>query len=135
MPTLRHLAYFCAVTNAPVTGLESGGDLCGEAEEGDTQGDPAASMRFCVGLQSSLVTLGAACSQGGGMARAGADDVIAIGPADVVLPAVHEFAGRYRSVASSTGRGPSRRQLLGRETCLLAPLWVSSWQERWLTDF
>ena len=92
IPTLRHLAYFCAVTLAPVTGLESGGDLWGEAEEGDTQGDPAASMRFCVGLQSSLVTLDAACSQGGGMARAGADDVIAIGPADVVLPAVEEFA-------------------------------------------
>jgi hypothetical protein len=92
VPTLQHLAYFGAVTLAPVSGLESGGTLWGEAEEGDTQGDPAASMRFCVALQPSLVRLDEACRRGEGMARDGADDVAAIGPAHIVLPAVEEFA-------------------------------------------
>ena len=64
-PTLRHLAHFCAVTLAPINGLETGGNIWGEAAEGDTQGDSAASMRFCVALQSSLVLLNAACSAGG----------------------------------------------------------------------
>ena len=91
-PTLRHLAHFCAVTLAPVNGLESGGSQWGEASEGDTQGDSAASMRFCVALHPSLRRLDAACSAGGGMARAGADDITAIGPSHLVFPAVEEFA-------------------------------------------
>ena len=97
-PSLRHLAHFCAVTLAPVSGLESGGTLWGEAAEGDTQGDSAASMRFCVGLQPSLRRLDAACrvGGGGGMARGGADDITAIGPANIVLPAVEEFAREVR---------------------------------------
>ena len=49
-------------------------------------------MRFCVGIHPSLRRLDAACSAGGGMARGGADDITAIGPAHVVLPAVEEFA-------------------------------------------
>ena len=48
-------------------------------------------MRFCVGLQSSLVTLDTACSQVGGMARAGADDIVAVGPAEIVFPALEEL--------------------------------------------
>ena len=84
-PTLRHLAHFCAVTLAPVNGLESGGCQWGEAAEGDTQGDSAASMRFCVALHPSLRRLDAACSAGGGMARAGADDITAIGPSHLVF--------------------------------------------------
>ena len=91
-PTLRHLAHFCAVTLAPFSGLEAGGQLWGEGGEGATQGDPAASMEFCVGLQRFLVLLDTACKAGGGMARAGADDVTAVGPAGLVLPAVEEFA-------------------------------------------
>ena len=91
-PTLRHLAHFCAVTLAPINGLESGGSQWGEAPEGDTQGDSAASMRFCVALHPSLQRLDQACLAGGGMARAGADDITAIGPARVVFPAVEEFA-------------------------------------------
>ena len=91
-PTLRHLAHFCAVTLAPVNGLESGGRQWGEAAEGDTQGDSAASMRFCVALHPSLRRLDQACLAAGGMARAGADDITAIGPAHIVYPAVEEFA-------------------------------------------
>ena len=97
-PSLRHLAHFCAVTLAPINGLETGGNLWGEAPEGDTQGDSAASMRFCVALQASLLLLDAACSAGdcGGMVRAGADDITAIGPADIVFPAVEEFGREVR---------------------------------------
>ena len=95
-PSLSHLAHFCAVTLAPVNGLESGGIIWGEAAEGDTQGDPAASMRFCVGLQPSLARLDDACQQGEGMARGGADDITAVGPAHIVLPAVVQFAAEVK---------------------------------------
>ena len=51
-------------------------------------------MGFCVALQPPLRRLDAACNTGGcgGMAKGGADDVAAIGPAHIVLPAVEEFA-------------------------------------------
>ena len=91
-PTLKHLAHFCSITLAPVSGLEAGGVLWWEAPEGDTQGDPPATMRFAVGVQPSLVRLDRACRVGGGMARGGADDIVAVGPPDVVLSAVAEFA-------------------------------------------
>ena len=86
------------MTLAPINGLESGGTLWGEASEGDTQGDPAASMRFCVALHPSLLLLDAACSEGGcgGMARAGADDITAIGPANIVFGAVEAFGREVR---------------------------------------
>ena len=95
-PTLRHLAHFCAVTLAPINGLETSGKIWGEAPEGDTQGDSAASMRFCVALHSSLLLLDAACNAGGGMVRAGADDITAIGPANIVFPAVEAFGEEVR---------------------------------------
>ena len=60
--------------------------------KGDTQGDSAASMRFCVALHPSLRRLDQACLAGGGMAWAGADDITAIGPTHIVYPAVEEFA-------------------------------------------
>ena len=68
--------------------------MWGEAPEGDTQGDPPAGMRFCVGLQPSLRHLDEACGAGGcgGMARGGADDITAIGPPHIVFPAVEAFA-------------------------------------------
>ena len=44
-----------------------------------------------VGLQLSLVQLDIECRVGGGMTRAGVDDCYAIGPPDVVLPAVMRF--------------------------------------------
>ena len=59
------MAQFCVIALAPVHGLESGGTCWGESAEGDTQGDPAASMRFCVALQPSLRRLDAACNTRG----------------------------------------------------------------------
>ena len=38
-----------------------------------------------------MVTLDAACKEGGGIVVAGADDINALGPPDVVLPAVAAF--------------------------------------------
>ena len=51
----------------------------GEVEKGDTQGDPASSMRFCLEIHPSLHH-----KAGGGMARGGT--------AHVVLLDVEEFA-------------------------------------------
>ena len=65
--------------------------MWGETEEGATQGSPDATAGFCVGLQPSLVELDRECREGGGIAVAGADDCYAIGPAEVVLPAVGRF--------------------------------------------
>ena len=45
-----------------------------------------------IGFHPSLKQLDRDCSEGGGMARAGHDDVYAMGPEDVVLPAVQRFA-------------------------------------------
>ena len=84
------------MTLAPVNGLESGGRLWGEASEGDTQGDPAASMRFCVALQASLLLLQEACSPSGGMVKAGADDINVIGPPHIIFPAVEAFGREVR---------------------------------------
>ena len=78
--------------------MQKRGRLWGEAAEGDTQGDSAASMRFCVALHPSLLLLDAGCRAGdcGGMARAGADDITAIGPPEVVFKAVEEFGREVR---------------------------------------
>ena len=45
-PTLQHIAWPAATVLAPVSGLEYGGQLWGEAEEGTAQGDPG--LLFCV---------------------------------------------------------------------------------------
>ena len=90
-PSLRHLASFYGVTLAPKMGLETGGKVFGRSEEGEGQGDPKASAGFCTGLQPSLVQLDAACRAGEGSAIAGADDIYAVGPSEVLLPAMTAF--------------------------------------------
>ena len=69
-----------------------GGRVVGEASEGLVQGDPASGALQAVGLQPDLVTLDQLCAAGGGMARVGADDVYAVGPKEIVLPAVQFFS-------------------------------------------
>ena len=93
---LEHLATFSATILAPVSPLESKGEVWGSSGTGKVQGDPASGALQAVGMQPSLVDLDAACQEGGGMTRAGADDVFAIGPPDVVLPAVQTFAESIR---------------------------------------
>ena len=70
-PTLQHLETYMAVTLSPYSGLECGGRLWGRTGEGGTQGDPKTGDDFAVTLQPSLLLLDAACSEGGGLARAG----------------------------------------------------------------
>ena len=38
--SLKHLAQFAGMVLTPVSGLESGGNMWGQAAEGQTQGDP-----------------------------------------------------------------------------------------------
>ena len=90
--TLKHLTTFAAAILSPIAALESGGEAWGETGEGMGQGDPPSGDFFAVGLHPDLVELDRVCSEGGGQARAGHDDVFAQGPAEIVIPAVIRFA-------------------------------------------
>ena len=90
-PTLSHLSSFTAAILTPEVALETAGVRLGRAGQ-EAQGDPPSGDCFSVGLQPSLVRLDSDCREGGGMARAGHDDIMAIGPKDVVLAAVQSFA-------------------------------------------
>ena len=50
-----------------------------------------------IGLHPSLLALDTECAVGGGAARAGADDIWAMGPSQVVLSAVVRFAAELRA--------------------------------------
>ena len=91
-PGLAHLATFTGTVLAPVPGLESGGVIWGSSTMGQGQGDPVSGAFQACGLQPSLVKIDEECSEGGGMARAGADDVFSVGPPEVVFTAVENFA-------------------------------------------
>ena len=64
-PATRHLAWHAATIMAPATGLESGGKLWGQAEEGQSQGDPEASSFFCVSWHEDVKELNAVLSEAG----------------------------------------------------------------------
>ena len=51
-------------------------------------------------MQESVELLDTECSEGGGIARAGADDVFAVGHPDVVLPAIQRFAAEVEERCS-----------------------------------
>ena len=89
--SLRHLAQFFAVTLASPKALEAGGKVWGESPEGWAQGLSDSTAGFCIGMQPSLITLDADLKAGEGAAIAGADDVYAVGPPEVVLPASQSF--------------------------------------------
>ena len=91
-PELQHLSTFAAAVSAPEPALEARGKVWGRTSEGRGQGDPFSGEEVAIGLQPSLVKLDAECKAGGGISRAGADDVFAVGPEEVVLPAVERFA-------------------------------------------
>ena len=85
-PSLRHLAWHAATCLASHTGLESGGKLWGQAEEGLSQGDPEASGCFCVAWHREVRALDATLAEHGGFARFGNDDGYLVGPASIVFP-------------------------------------------------
>ena len=62
--------------------------MCGQ---GMCQGDSEASGCFCVGWHPEVLELNNALQPSGGLAIFGNDDGYAIGPADVVFPAVVQF--------------------------------------------
>merc|ERR1711867_372383 len=95
-PELAHLATFSAAILAPVNALESAGKVRGSTGTGLCQGDPMSGMLQAIGMQLTLVELDEECAQGGGVARAGADDVFALGPPEVALPAMARFARRLK---------------------------------------
>ena len=101
--SLRHLVTFAAAILSPVAPLETGGRIWGETAEGMGQGDPPSGDLFSVGLHPDLLELDRACSEGGGQARAGHDDVFAQGPAEVVIPAVVRFS---KAIYNSSGQSP-----------------------------
>ena len=95
-PSLRHIAWHAATCLASHTGLECGGRLWGETGEGCTQGDPEASGWFCVAWHQEVRDLDSVLAAHGGLARFGNDDGYLVGPADVVFPALEQFATRVR---------------------------------------
>ena len=60
--------------------------------EGVQQGDGLSSGNFCVAIHPEVCELDAALAPVGGCAKFDMDDGYAIGPAELVFPAVHQFA-------------------------------------------
>ena len=65
--------------------------MWGQAREGATQGDPEAGTYFCVAWHPELRELDRELARVGGAARAGMDDLFAVGPAEIVFPALEKF--------------------------------------------
>ena len=95
--SLSHLATFAGTILAPMSALESKGEVWGQSGTGKVQGDPASGALQAVGMQPCLEELDQACQVDGGMARAGADDVFAVGRSEIILPAVQRFAQNIRT--------------------------------------
>lgn len=90
--SLRHLAQFAGILLAPVSGLESGGEFWGEAQEGTTQGDPLSGPFFCVSIHKEVRKADYSLQNSGGMVRCGWDDGYFLGPKEVVFQALNEFS-------------------------------------------
>ena len=99
-PTLRHLAFFAAITLAAAGGLEFGGVKWGEAEEGGTQGAPEMAPWFCVAIHPMVRRLDGAVKAAGGLARFGMDDGYVVGPKEIVFREVQQFALEVREQCS-----------------------------------
>ena len=89
--SLRHLAWHAALSLAPYGELESKGTVWGQSQDGTTQGDPEAGAYFAVGWHPQLRQLDSVVSAVGGAARAGCDDLVVVGPAATVFPALEQF--------------------------------------------
>ena len=96
VPVLQHLTTFAASNLVQETFLEAGGKVWGTSTTGQIQGDPVSGGFQAAAIQPSLVKLDSDCGEAGGMARGGADDVFAVGPPEVVIPAIERFAAEIR---------------------------------------
>ena len=84
IPSLQHLAQHMAISLAAPTTLLSNGKRWGEAGDGMIQGSAGAGCGFNVSIQPDLVELDRELAEHNGLARAGQDDVFAIGPPNVI---------------------------------------------------
>ena len=88
VPTLAHMQLFlykllnpeCALVLDGEVWIDTASGLLVTSAEGLVQGCPFSSAVFAVALQPHLVALDAKLEAAGGAARAGADDVYAVGP-------------------------------------------------------
>ena len=111
LPSLSHLQTFAAAILSPVSDLESRGEVWGVMGDGNAQGDPISGDFAAIGLQPALEQLDRDCQAGGGMARAGADDVAAQGQYNVVLGAVRKFETTLTTCGVRINWGKSRLYL------------------------
>ena len=91
VPGLRHLAQHAATCLAAHHAVESGGEKITHCGQGLSQGDSEASGCYCVGWHPEVMALNNTLQFSGGLAIFGNDDGYAIGPAEVVFPAVANF--------------------------------------------
>ena len=98
--SLQHLAQLAGMLLAPVSGLESGGEFWGEAQEGTTQGDPLSGPFFCVSIHKEVRKADHSLQRCGGMVRCGWDDGYFLGPKEEVFQTLSLFSSE---VHSSTG--------------------------------
>ena len=98
--SLQHLAQLAGMLLTPVSGLESGGEFWGEAQEGTTQGDPLSGPFFCVSIHKEVRKADHSLQRCGGMVRCGWDDGYFLGPKEEVFQTLSLFSSE---VHSSTG--------------------------------
>ena len=91
-PSLCHLAWHAASVLAPSSGLETGGEKWGDSSEGTAQGDPLSAPYFNVAWHKYVRQLSNTLGEHGGMAKFGMDDGYAMGPSEVLFPAIERFA-------------------------------------------
>jgi hypothetical protein len=94
--SLSLLAQFAGIILSPMFRLESGKVMWGEAAKGMVQGDPVSQAFFNIGVQPVLVQLDAKCEVGGGLARAGHNNMVAVDPLEVVISALRHLEENLR---------------------------------------
>lgn len=88
---LRHLVAHAATVLAPCNGLESGGVLWGECEEGTTQGDPESGPFFCIAIHEFVRNADFELSKSGGSVCFGWDDGYLMGLPSLVFEVLEKF--------------------------------------------
>ena len=96
--SLKHLVWHAALSLSSPSALETGGKVWGEACEGVVQGDPESGSYFSVAWHPHIRDLDRQMAAVGGAVRAGMDDFFAIGPPEVLFPALERF---WQEVAES----------------------------------
>ena len=96
IPSLKHLTQNIAVSIAAHTTLVSNDKRWWEAGDGMIQGSAEAGLGFTVAIHPDLVTLDLELAEYGGVAHAGQDDVLALGPPEIVFGAIERFSRNVR---------------------------------------